>query len=550
MVEGSTGNSASPAGEFTDDELKVLQPFCTNLDKSIFVLTNLPEVVKGALFSRYSRTDKSLRRVLLDEFILKPEMGFKEIVGFQTSSGVDQVVATQKAEEFYDRVLVGYGDDSVAELGGAHVACENVSQIAAKFLEDPRIGLSPLEKSTRYVWFDKKASGLYKYCREPAIMASEFADEYVSTCDFLFETYCKLIEPATEFVKERFPLEEGVSERAYNSAVKAKACDMLRGLLPASTVTNMGMFGNGRAFEYLLVKMFSSNLAEINSIATDLHGELAKVIPSFVKRSNDKYGSATQNYLRETRKSTAAVAQAILPSEPREAREVELVDYDGDALDKIVSAILYDKSQFPLGQVRQVVQRLDEGAKEKIFADYVSRRENRRQKPGRALEHAYYTFDILANFGAYRDLQRHRMLSQERQFLTTKFGFDLPPEIVQGGFEKEFTEAMQRGRNAFEKIAAKMPAPAQYVVPLAYKMRWYVKMNLREVYHMCELRSSQQGHPDYRRVAQKIYYETLRVHPSLASQMKFIDLKEYGLERMEAEKRTDQKLEEMKKKYG
>ncbi len=536
--------------EFTSDELKLIEPFFTNTDKSIFVLKNLPEVVKGALFSRYSRTDKSLRRVLLDEFILKPEMGFKEIVGFQTQGGVGQNVAVQKAEEFYDRVLVGYGDDSVAELGGAHVACENVSNIASKALEDPRIGMSPLEKSTRYVWFDKKVNGEYKYYREPDIMASQYADAYVQTCDFLFDTYASLVEPVTKFVKERFPQEEGASDRAYNSAVKAKVCDSLRGLLPASTLTNMGIFGNGRAFEYLLLKMFASDLREKRDIASEMHAELSKVIPSFVKRSNDKYGQATQQYLRETRASIARATHEILSDIPSPSKEVTLVDYDQDALDKVVSAIFYSKSQQPLAQIRERISKMGEEEKKKIFDEYLQRRQNRRQKPGRALEHAYYTFDILSNYGGYRDLQRHRMLSQKRQLLSTRFGFDIPKEIIESGFESKFKDSMEKAKEVFETVAKTMPKQAQYAVPLAYKMRWYFKMNLREVYHMVELRTSQQGHSDYRRVCQEMYYEVKRVHPYFMEQMKFVDLNEYGLERIDAEKRTDKKLEEMQKKYG
>jgi len=537
--------------EFTAEELKLIEPFFTNTDKSIFALKNLPEVVKGALFSRYSRTDKSLRRVLLDEFILKPEMGFKEIVGFQVSSGMEQNVAVKKAEEFYDRVLVGFGDDSVAELGGAHVACENVSNIASKVLEDPRIGMSPLEKSTRYVWFDKKnKKGEYSYYHEPDIMASKYAGEYVETCDFLFDTYASLVEPMTAFMKERFPREEGISDRAYAAAIKAKACDSLRGLLPASTLTNLGLFGNGRSFEYLLLKMFASDLREMRDVASEMQAELSKVIPSFVKRSNDEYGKATQSYLRETRASAEKTAGEALGEEPAQAKEVTLVDYDEDALDKVVSAIFYSHSAMPLSQIKEKVKAMGEEEKKKVFADYVQRRQNRRQKPGRALEHAFYTFDILSNYGGYRDLQRHRMLSQERQLLTTRFGYDIPDEIIELGVLSQYTQAMGRADELHKQMSEKMPKQAQYAVPFAYKMRWYFKMNLRETFHLAELRTSRQGHPDYRRVAQGVYHEVKRVHPYFAEQMKFVDLKEYGLERMEAEKWTDKRMDEIQKKYG
>ena len=298
--------------EFTDEEKEILKPFFTNMDKSIFALTNLPEVVKGALFSRYSRSTKSLRRVLLDEFIKAPEMGFKEIVGFQEGQGVNQLVAIQKAEEFYDRVLVGYGDDSVAELGGASIAVEDISNICSKVIEDARIGISPLEKSTRYVFFNDKIDGKFRYYRDPETMNSKFAELYEKTCDMLFETYQKLSEPMMKWVMERFPKEEGVSDRAYAAAVRAKALDILRGILPVATITNVGLFGNGRSFEYLMTKMFAHQLKEVRDVAQSMHDELSKVIPSFVKRANDRYGMEAQKFLIETREGTKNMTENIL----------------------------------------------------------------------------------------------------------------------------------------------------------------------------------------------------------------------------------------------
>ncbi|MEK6953644.1 MAG: FAD-dependent thymidylate synthase [Candidatus Micrarchaeota archaeon] len=554
--------------EFTIDEQKILQPFVTNLDKPIFALRNMPEVVMGALFSRYSRTTKSLRRVLLDEFIQNKEMGFSEIVAFSGGDESGQIIATQKAEEFYDRVLVGYGDDSVAELGGAHIACEEVSNIAAKALEDARIGLSPLEKSTRYVYFNQKKDGKYQYFREGKIAELNSFDEYIRANDFLFGTYSNLLEKMTKFEMERFPKGADATDRAYQATIRAKVCDVLRGLLPASAKTNVGLFGNGRAFEYLILKMYANELSEMPQIAQTMQEELSKVIPSFVKRANDNYGKATQNYLSKTRDGMKKLAlemgvesevgfngeenpQYPIPT-PNASfqKEVSLVDFDADAQEKVISAMLYPYSNLPLRSLKEKVKSLDALARKKIIAEYMGRRQNRRHKPGRALENAHYTFDILANFGQYRDLQRHRMLTQERQYLSCRHGYDLPKELVEAGYDSQFKEAMDVAKQTWVKMEKESPAYAQYVVPLAYKMRWYISMNLREVAHLTELRSMQQGHADYRRVAQNIYLEVKRVHPEFAEYIKFVDMKEYGLERLESEKKIDRKLAEISKKYA
>ncbi|MEW6529087.1 MAG: FAD-dependent thymidylate synthase [Candidatus Micrarchaeota archaeon] len=563
--------------EFTREEEKMLANFVTNTNKDIFCIFNLPEVVKGALFSRYSRSTKSLRRVLLDEFILDKQVGFAELVNYQEQTGISKAVATKKAEEFYERVLVGFGDDSVAELAGAHVAIENISNIATKFIEDSRLGISPLEKSTRYIYFDQKINEKYPFYRDQTIMGSEFAEVYEQTCDALFDVYTKLIQKMSKFYEEKFHKEIGVSERAYASILRAKTCDTLRGILPASTLTNMGAFGNGRAFEYLLTKMYASDLEEINNIAKVLHNELRCIIPTFVQTTDGKYGKAYQEYISKTRECTISLVRKLIedlrltedlkPTEDPKIIEglnlktakidpifihlpsVDLIDYDANGEQKVIAAIIYANSHISNSRISmrgalRIANSLSAEKKLELISVYVGERQNRRHKPYRAFENTYYTFDICANFGAYRDIHRHRVLTQERQLISTNFGYDIPEDIIDAGFEAEFNGAMSAAKNAYEIISKKMPKQAQYVVPLAYKIKWYMKMNLREAYHLSELRSVQQGHPDYRKIAHEIFKKIKEIHPNLANGMKFVDLKNYELERLEAEKKIDKKIQQ------
>ncbi|MEK6808923.1 MAG: FAD-dependent thymidylate synthase, partial [Nanoarchaeota archaeon] len=532
--------------ELTQEEKNLISNYFTNLDKPVFALINLPEVVKGALFSRYSRSAKGLRRLLLDEFILKQEMEFQQIVG---NNKEEQIVAIQRAEEFYERVLVGYGDDSVAELGGAHISCEQISQLTAKFVEGSRIGISPLEKSTRYVLFNKKIDGRYPYYLDPIIMNSEFADIYIGTCNLLFDTYSRLIEPMTMYFIEKNPKGDEISERAYNSSIRAKVYDVIRGLLPASTLTNVGLYGNGRAYEYLLTKMFSHPLTEIRDIARNMNEELNKVIPSFVKRCNDKHGKSTQDYIIQTNKDMQDFANRNFNIDKSQVEELTLVDYDISAETKVLSAMIYPYTRLPLKQIMEMINSMSENEKEEIVNVYYQRRQNRRHKPGRALENVYYCFDILANYGAYRDLQRHRVLTQEAQDLTVENGYDIPTELVNAGFENDYVECMNTVEHTFNQMYKKYPKQSQYVVTLGHKIRWYIRLNLRELCHLTELRTMRQGHSDYRRIAQKMYSKVKAVHPVLAKNIRFVDMNEYSLERIEAEKKIDTKLEEIKKKY-
>ena len=519
--------------EFTPAESALLQRYFTNLDRPVFALRNLPEVVKGALFSRYSRTEKSLRRVLLDEFINQPDSGFDQLAGAPASD--DDMVAVRRAEEFYERVLVGYGDDSVAELAGAHVAVERTSTLAAKALEDSRIGISPLEKSTRYVRFDRPGlDGRHLYHRGPELDHPD----YERAADALFAAYGGLVEPVTNAIRRRFPLEPGETDRAWKSATRAKALDLLRGLLPAGTLTNLGLFGNGRAFEYLITKMSAHELPECRRLAEDLHRELVLVIPSFVKRAlDDRYGRPAAERIARLRSAMQGMA-ARATTPPATARpSVRLVEHDPEAERKVVAAALFPFSNGGLPE--------QAGDPAEVLEALLTDRSNRRQRAPRALEHATYTFEIVANFAAYRDLHRHRMLTQDRQLLGTALGYDLPPALVELGVGDAFKSAVMAAASAHGKLEREAgPALAQYIVPLAFRVRWYFRTNLREVYHLCELRTTPQGHPDYRWVAQEMFRRVGEVHPRLAQYARFVDLGPGDeLERRAAERRLDAKLD-------
>lgn len=539
------------AEEFSEEERETLKQHFSNADRPVFAIITPKQVDRGALMSRYSRSDKGMRRIFLDEFLKNPNRG----------------------EEFYNRVLLEYGDDSVAELGEAQIAIEGISNIATQKIEDRRIGLSYLEKSSRYVVFDQKVNGKYKYYREPAIMNSEFADKYIEVCELDFDTYHKHLEHMIKCVQEKEQLDsmtfrdsESGSEvpfgnlknqkdidsakRIYNATTRAKALDILRSLLPASTITNVGITGNGRAFEYVLSFLYGSPLEEERNIAKILHDELNNVIPAFVRRANDKYGKALQEYFSKTQDAIKSLVHKYLSNIPLQTKEepVSLIEYEDNesAEIKIVAAILYEQAEgHSLAQINKVARSMSGEERKKVIDAYTMHRTNRRHRPGRAFEVVDYTFDLLTNFGMFRDFHRHRVLTLERQLLTTKHGYDTPLEVVDLGIRKDFDDCMYKTREVYEQIARKFPHQAQYVVNFAYRYPYFMKMNLREACHLIELRTVPQGHPDYRKVAQKMYYAIERVHLNLAKGIRFVDLKDYALERFDAEKKTEMKRQKI-----
>ena len=525
--------------EFTPEEEDILRRYFTNTSGPVFALVNLPEVVKGALFARYSRSHKSLRRLFLDEFV-----GDLDISGDIT---IDATVGLERAEQLYKRVFVEYGDDSVAQLGGVHLACEQVSNLLSKVIEWGRL-MAYLEQSTRYLNYAERAAGRFRYYRPPEIMQSPLAAMYVSEMDKLFESYAGLLGQMVDFFRREFPKGEGDSDFAYRQAVAAKAYDTLRGMLPAATQTNVGIYGNGQTFEYLMLRMRAHPLAEARSYAEVMLAELRKVIPSFLKRVDvEDRGVAWTQYLADTREGMEEVAEQIfgeapIPLTEPEPIEVRLTDFDPEAERKFLAAALFSYTHASEEEIAREVDAMGAEDRMAVLRAYTGMRRNRRHRPGRALELPSYRFEVLCDYGAFRDLQRHRMLTMEWQRLNCSHGYVMPDYLETAGHAEAFHRAMERSAEASETIAHLYPDAASYAVAFAYRVRFNMQMNAREAMHLTELRSMASGHESYRYVAREMHHQIAETagHTAIAQMMSFVG-KEHdrGLERLNSEKQAE-----------
>jgi thymidylate synthase ThyX len=526
---------------FTDEERAILAPHFTDLDGPVFALVNLPEVVKGALFARYSRSPKSIRRLFLDEFADRMSAG---AVGEGTETGV------ARAEDLYERVFLEYGDDSVAQLGGAHLACEQASQLLAKVLERGRLA-AYLEQSTRYVPYDDRPGGRWRYTVPPEVEANPgLADRYRQTLDQAFETYARWLGPLQEHLRATTPKDPADSDFVYRMTIRAKACDALRGLLPAATRSNVGIFASAQAYEQLLLRMRAHPLGEVREFGDLILAELRKVIPAFLTRvDRPDRGGRWSEYFSETRERTAAAVVAALEGQvPDPAPEVTLTAFDPDGELLVVAAAMYESSSLPDGELVDAARTMSADHRAAVLRAYVGERTNRRHKPGRAFERTSYRFDILCDYGAFRDLQRHRPLTVQWQALSPALGFEVPPPIEEAGALDDWRTVMNGSAALYESLAdAGLGSAAQYAVAMAYRIRFVMDMNAREAMHVIELRTTPQGHPVYRRVCQEMYrlIGEQAGHRAIAEAMRFVDLSAAEQGRLEAERRTESKRQAM-----
>ena len=522
-----------PVESFTAEERALLAPHFTNLDRPVFALVNLPETVKGALFARYSRYSGTVRRLYLEEFAADMPDGGRPFDGAEG----------ERAAKLYERVFLGYGDDSIAQVGGAHVACEWVSNVLTKVLQRGRLA-AYLEQSTRYIPYDKPlpedAGGGYRYYRD-----GELGPEFGAAMDELFAIYSRSLGRVEEWAAERWPRGEE-PDGAWRRSIRAKALDLLRGLLPAATLSHVGIYASGQAYEQLLLRLMSSPLPEAREYGGMILRELQQTMPSFVSRiERPDRGGEWVSFLQRRREATESWVER-LGLDRRGSGEgtpsVELIHVDGTEEDLLASC-LFESASAPETEIRGRVDVLDREERAELLAALVGERANRRHRPGRGFEALRYRFEIVSDYGAFRDLQRHRMLTCQWQRLGPDLGAGVPEEVREAGAGDEFDRALEISRAEHDRLReAGLAEQAPYALCLAYRIRYVLDLNAREAMHLIELRSGREGHPTYRAVAQAMHERIAAIHPAVAAAMVHVDSsREPRLERILSEIRTQKK---------
>ena len=535
--------------ELTEQEKNNLAPYLSDVDADVFALSNLNPEVIGAALARYSRAPTGFKETVAREF-LNPDGSPNEV----------------KGTELIDRVVNKFGDESVAELAVAPLCIENVSNLMTKIIEDCRIGGSPIEESTRYVLYDVKRNGQWRYVRPTSIMQSGLADQYTRTMDFIFEMYAELVEPMQELFRKKLPDanfkieverdgkivlaganelsgdgEQRAHRLAYSFTIRSAACDIIRCILPASTKANLGLVGNGRFYSGLITKLLSQELDEGWVLAENIRRALETQIPTFIKRA------VKSDYLAENQKNMRNLCVGLFKDIPiKTAPEVVLLeDRVEDYQLNLLANMVFPHVKHSTAQIRDVIRTLPEEGRRKIFATAVGERKSKRDRPPRALEYGYpINFDIISGFGEYRDLQRHRMLTQQRQDMNVALGYSVPGEIGEIGKEKAVQECFERAESLHaDLMRVGLVREAQYATLFNHYIRWSMGMNARELGHLTELRSQKAGHPKYRRTAQMMARLYLKRHPEMGPLVKFVDHNDYdqGVTRAEQEARTARK---------
>jgi thymidylate synthase ThyX len=513
-----------PHEHFDPDERAQLAPYFTNLDRPVFALVNLPETVKGAMFARYSRYPGTLRRLFLEEFADSlPESAN----AFQASEG-------KRAAELYERVFVGFGDDSVAQLGGAHIACEWTSNVLTKILQRPRLA-SYLEQSTRYIAYDKPMpSGGFRYYRDPT-----FGSQYARSMDEIFGIYSGSMERVQRWVESTFPRRAKDDRRAYARASRAKTFDILRGLLPAASLSHMGIFASGQSYEQLVFRLFASTLPEARHYGEMILNELRQVIPSFLARvDRPDRGDVWVDYVKQRGVSAREYAErlGLLESDEQPERSVKLIDSSGDESD-VLASLLFEAGAASEQAARRAAESLSQAERSAMLIELAGDRSNRRNRPGRGLECVRYRFEVVSDYAAFRDLQRHRMLTIQWQPLSPRLGAEIPEAVDLAGVGPDYRRALDISRSEHARLVGDgLQAQAMYPLCMAHRIRYVMDLNAREAMHVIELRSGRQGHANYRRVAHEMHDLISQKHPAIADLMVHVDRSDDGqLERISAE---------------
>jgi len=533
--------------EWSERDRHYLMPFVSSMDGIVAGLKNLPPELAGALCSRASRASDSLLRVLLKEYIYPIIDGedkelaaeLEELVKFHHAH--DMKSFASKAKQFYAKWLAAYGDDSIAQMAGTYLVVWGISQVSMKFIEDFRIGLAPIEKSTRYVDFSKKVDRKYLYYTDPDIIDAGLGEEYKSVNDFLFETNFDLISKLKVWFQEKFPNEKA-------GVIEKKAFDTARGILPMSTLGQVAFFGNGQAFEYAITNSLEHKLGEIRWLGESAKKELSGEIGSLLLRLDEVKSKEYQKYLAGKKDRIRPEAESFVIKASK--AEVLLANYDQDGEAAIVAGILFPASKSSWANLIDAAKKMSAEEKKRIIAKYLEGRGERWQKVGRAFENAFMRFEIVLNAGAYRDLHRHRMHTQERQFFTVVHGYDVPPEIEEAGLADHVHKAMEKVEKLYQKIVSKLGEEhAQYATTLFHRVRFYQYQNVRQAFWEIELRTGSQGHPDYRHVAQEKFKLIQKAYPIIASFIK-ADMNEYDFARRGLEEKIKKKEEKLKEKFS
>ncbi len=510
-------------------DVSQLVDIVTDTKGDVYAFTQaLDPVTIAAAMARLSRRGDDMRQILVDEFM--------DVEG--------------KDEDLLRRVISAYGDDSVQQLVGQHIVVENASNLLTKKLERGRLA-AYLEQSTRYIYYDKKdIHGKYKY-HIPENLSDDVKSKYIEINDIIFDTYSNVVHKLTEFIQESSKTPKDKRNSAWKNAIRAQACDAARLMLPASTTSTVGIFASGQALESLIMRLQSDRLLESKKTGQSILFNARKTIPTFLERADiPDRGGAIIAYKANTNKALRRLTKKVLPKAySMENTPVTLTDiWPTNEID-LVSDMLYENSSLSLEEIRHEVSAWTYDKKIKVFNAYIGKRLNRRHKPGRALEKAHYSFDILCDYGIFRDLQRHRMVDDmEWQDLTPRYGYDCPEIIDQAGLNDLYETCFDLSFKLYSLMQeAGYHLESQYATLMGHRMRWKVTMNARELFHFIELRTSPQGHSGYRKIAKTMHDLIAERHPIIADAMIFTNKGEDAeLNRLAAEEYTLYKLNNMK----
>lgn len=539
------------AEQFTGLKEKITAKCFTNLDGDVVAYrSRLPGILAAAITTRLSRSSEpDVREVLWNDFIVNQKIGTEVLAELiAEDEDIEFKLAEVKAASMLKQVTDGFGDDSVREQASGYIAVKGAS--VACMMEAFRHPLiTGIGQSTRYIDWQEKVDGRYRYVTSESVRNSKYAESYKDTLDHAFDTYALLWDPVWKYITQKNPKPKGVTAEAYKTAIKGRVCDNLRRLLPLASENSFALHGNFRTFTEVELNLMASGSAEERRVGSDMAREQKLVNPPFLAVIDGEHAQPWIKHRITTREILEGITLDLPYGERLKKGELRVLVRtlnQNPTLDIAKAIISYSRPGLSPDQLERYSRDLiGSGNLEKIVQELADARQNRRHKVSDLFGVAVFDVQFREiSFAAVKDLMRNRVLLNKSEFdWSGEFGWYVPEDILEMGEEvnEKYNEVQARSIEIAHQMAGDFPSEARLAYTHGTNTNWRICLGGAEGVWIPELRSIASGDSEYRGLAIDMWRGETQQVPLMGTIAKFVDTNVYTVGRIKEAVREDLK---------